>query len=254
MRKHVLELIDEIVKKMGSDYSLKSFENVAEQLTERLKKQVNAKYLWYTLYKGTSRSKIREANLNLFAKFLEYPNFRAFVDRKNDTLDPILNSVQGEYYCYVRMNREQTQILRSPVRISVTNGDVSYLLKGERLEYKGTVLKTEGCLFVLMRSTDGNKSFYHVYRIGNMTRPGVLQGIFSGVSTNFTPIGGRAVLIRTDQPFESLRTGKLDIKTLHDSELLVERRMAEYFENKSENNITIKTPSSFDTNDLGECS
>ena len=101
-----------------------------------------------------------------------------------------------------------------------------------------------------MTSADGTKSFYHVYRIGKMPSPAVLQGIFCGVSTDLNPIGGRAVLIRKKETFESLTKKKTNLQALLKSKHSIERRIAKYFKNRHENTITIKKPYTFGPDDL----
>jgi hypothetical protein len=210
---------------------------------------VNPKYLKYDLYAGKNNNP-REAKLDQIALAIGKTSYRSFVEILEAEQDPVLQSMAGEYYCYVRMNLTAGKVLRSPVKISTAKGQLSYLLKGGRLNYSGDLKKVEGCLFVLMRSGDGTKSFYHIYRIGTMPKPKVLQGIFSGVSTDFNPIGGRALLFRTRESFESLRAKKIDLQTLKKSKRPEERRIAEYFANKQENNITIKRPYTFSAEDL----
>ncbi|HZY78364.1 MAG TPA: hypothetical protein VFE50_02490 [Cyclobacteriaceae bacterium] len=240
----ILKLLDALkTEHKGADFSMKGFEMMAEEL-----EGINGKYL-YELYRGTSKHP-HEEKLNTIAKAIRYSSFREFVESQKLGEDPVLKSIEGEYYCYIRMHLEEGKVLRSPVRIFPNKGRMSYFLKGGRLEYTGEVTIANGCLFVLMRSNDGTKSFYHVYRIGSMESPEVLQGIFSGISSDSNPIGGRAVLVRKNESFDSLTKTKMDLQSLSESILDVEKRIAGYFRNKSENNITIKAPYTFGPEDL----
>lgn len=240
---YIKTLIETLAEKTGTDLSWKGFEKMAEAISDKF----DAKYLKYTLYEGKSVSKPRTANLDIIAKAAGYKNYRTFCDGLKS--DPILGSMIGEYYSYVRMNKEKGKILRSPVVISMKDGQVHYFQKGGRLNYSGEIVKREGCLFILMRSEEG-KSFYHVYRIGKRSAPEVLQGIFSGVTTDFEPIGGRAVLWRSTEPFNSLKIGKLDIADMQKSKQKDQKLLAAYFQRKETNNLSIKSAYTFGPEDL----
>lgn len=245
----LIETLVDATRKDGGDLTTEGYKVMAELLTERTKIPFNEKYLKYTLYDGGfGKRGPHLTRLDAIAKFVGHRNYRAFLESLN--LDSGLQSLIGEYYCFVRMNQEKGELLRSPVKIFPKDGRISYYLKGSRLHYEGELKKSEGCLFVLMKSIKGDKSFYHVYRIGAMDKPEVLQGIFSGVSTNFNPIGGRAVLVRANESFENLKIGRLDVKTLRRSKQVIEQNLALYFEKMEENNLSISTPSTFDRRDL----
>jgi hypothetical protein len=239
-------LIEKVKEKTGAkDYSMKGFEDMSLALDEAGYK-FDAKYLRYNLYKGGKS--IRLSKLDSLAEYLGYKNYNSFVDSLS--IDPILQSMEGHYYCYVRMNQAKGEVLRSPVKISIKNGQVLYHQKGGRLEYQGEMKKHGGCLFVLMRSIDGTKSFYHIYKIGMRPAPIVLQGIFSGVSSAFEPIGGRAILWRSDKSFDSLKTGKLEIRTMQKSKQKAEQQLAAYFQYRESNNLSIKSAYTFGSGDL----
>jgi hypothetical protein len=244
---YLRNLIERAADEARTDLSWKGFKEMAFAIAEKTKAKLDAAYLKYTLYEGKSKSKPNKTKLDVIAQYVGYKNYRAFCESLD--ADPILQSMVGQYYCYVRMNKEQGKILRSPVEISAKDGQIHYHLKGGRLSYSGEITKREGCLFVLMKSPEG-KSFYHVYRIGARPFPEVLQGIFSGVSTDFEPIGGRAILWRSNKPFDSMKTGKLDITVMQKSKQKNEKLLATYFQRKDSNNLSIKSVYTFGPEDL----
>ena len=74
-------------------------------------------------------------------------NFKTFVERSN-LIDPVLESLAGDYYCYIRMQLEEGKVLRSPVKILTNGGGMSYHLQGGRLDYSWRYKKS-GRLFIL---------------------------------------------------------------------------------------------------------
>jgi hypothetical protein len=243
---HLQELIVKLKEKTGArDFSVRGFEEMALALNEE-GYTFDDEWLRKKLYEGKFDT-LRPSKLDELAAYLGHKNYPAFVESLK--IDPVLQSMVGSYYSYIRMNHEEANLLRSPVRITWSDGHISYHQQGERLEFKGQLQSHGGCLFVLMQSEEG-KSFYHVYRIGGRKAPEVLQGIFSGVSTDFKPIGGRAVLLRTNEPFETLKTGVLDIKKMLKSKREDDLTLAKYFEHREENNLSIKHSANFNLRDL----
>lgn len=248
---YVKNLIEKFAEKVGVGTTWKGFEQMSLELFEQTQEKITPRYLKYTLYDGKRlpNTKTRVSNLDIIAKFVAGTNYRTFCENIDSKVDSVLKSIVGNYYCFVRMNHEEANLLRSPVKITLSNGHVYYHQKGGRLQFTGEIQKHEGCLFVLMQSDEG-KSFYHVYRIGKRTSPEVLQGVFSGVSTDFKPIGGRAVLLRANKPFESLKTGILDIRKMLKSKREEDVALARYFQHREENNLSIKPSPNFNLRDL----
>lgn len=248
---YIRNLIEKLAEKVGTDLSWKGFKQMCLAIQQKEQATITPRYLKYTLYEGKHlpNTMKRVSNLDIIARYVSGTNFRVFCENLDSKVDNVLKSMVGNYYSYVRMNHEEGNLLRSPVKITFDNGHVYYHQKGGRLQFNGEIQKHEGCLFVLMESNEG-KSFYHVYRIGKRTSPEVLQGVFSGVSTDFKPIGGRAVLLKSNKPFESLKTGVLDIKKMLKSKREVDLALARYFEHREENNLSIKPSSTFNLHDL----
>lgn len=187
-------------------------------------------------------------------KFLGFNELKEFIQAEKNPIPAQLIKCAGSYYSYVRRSFENGNgtLFRSPVRILEKDRRMIMELKGKRLNYSGSISLRQGCLFIPLESKDG-KSFYHVYKIGTSECPEILQGIFSGVSNVFEPIGGRAVLVRVSEEFKKLSNAELEISAMHRSEKLLERRLAEYFSGYSENNLAIKRAYAFDERDLGAC-
>lgn len=194
---------------------------------------------------------LRDAQLNSLARYLGYKNMQALITALETPADEQLQSLAGSYYIYVRQNSVRGLIFQSPVEITSAGGRFTLRLKGPLWTYEGDLHIRHGCLFVLLISPE-SKSFYHIYKIGTRRSPNVIQGIFSGVSTAFDPIGGRAVLFKTDQPFSTLSNRAYTPEELETSPLSAHQKLARYFREYSKNNLSINKVISFEMEDLEE--
>lgn len=202
-----------------------------------------------TKKKDTEFVGLRAFQLNQIAKFLGYKSFQELESSLNNSLAPQLASFEGAYYCYVRANHSEGWIFRSPVRIVIKEKKLVFELKGPAINYKGESSSRGGCLFILMTSAEG-KAFHHVYKIGERHRPYVLQGVFSGVSTAFDPIGGRTVLVRQENTFDTLTNRRSKISVMKKSKSEEDRAVASYLSEYNKNNLSIAKSASFGIEDL----
>ncbi|HTF17867.1 MAG TPA: hypothetical protein VK658_07330 [Chryseolinea sp.] len=196
----------------------------------------------------TAIVRLNEFSLNAIAEYLNYDSFRNF-ELSLHYITPQIQSLMGSYYCYVRANLPDATVLRSPVQIFELNGKPWFELRGPKIQYKGEVSLKEGCLFVLMTSKAG-KVFHHVYKIGTRHEPNVLQGVFSGVSTAFDPIGGRAVLIRENEGGAKLRNAMISVSDLRKSKNRDEHVLGKYFAKYENNNVAPAKSATFGIQDL----
>jgi hypothetical protein len=191
---------------------------------------------------------LRDAQLNSVARFIGFKNIRDFIAAPNTPQDEQLRSMAGDYLAFVRQNSGQGLIFQSPVEILELKGKYLMRLKGPSWMYEGELEVKHGCLFVLLAAPQ-NKSFYHIYKIGTSRSPKVIQGIFSGVSTAFDPIGGRVVLLKTNEK-SALQNKAVLITELSKSPVKENKKLAAYFKEYSENNLSIKKVISFGLEDL----
>lgn len=194
---------------------------------------------------------LRDAQLNSVARFLGYRAVPALITALEAPIDDQLLSLVGDYYIYVRQNSSKGLVFQSPVEIRESEGKFILRLKGPSWTYEGDLSIKHGCLFVLLASPE-HKSFYHIYKIGTRREPRVIQGIFSGVSTAFDPIGGRAVLIKVKAPFSTLNNQAFTVEQLSSSENNDQKTLAGYFRDYSQNNLSINKVVGFEIEDLEE--
>lgn len=247
---HLQRLLQALSQKTRLELSVKDLQTISDEVGYR-----NSNYLYKKIYIPIQKKRRNEtiglhtSLLDKAAQYLKYKDFRDFTEHANQG-DPQVMSLIGNYYCYVRRNSKEGYILQSPVKIEQRkDGKIEFLLQGPAYTFKGEVHSKHGCIFVLMHA-DGGKLFHHIYKIGERHRPFVLQGVFSGVSTAFDPIGGRTVLVRMEEPYVSLKNASLSVSALRKSKSPVEKRLALYFRDYANNNIAPNRSSTFGVDDL----
>lgn len=250
--KYLRRLLDELVSKHNETYEKKSFEVIGEGI-----KGVGDQYIYKKIAQPISTKRpedqigLRDSKLIALIKHLGYESLKGFISEVDNPYSSQLQSCIANYYTYLRKNTEEGYLLRSPVRIFKKDYKILMELRGQRLNYLGEMKLQNGYLTVLLQNKNG-KQFYHGYKLGTMEAPPVLQGIFSGVTSTFDPIGGRVVLIRMDdEKFESLKVGELSISKMKKSKNAHEKTLAKYLEKKADNNINIHKTTSFTFGDLG---
>jgi hypothetical protein len=252
---HIERLLETLSRKTGQSRDHHGFGIMSDMID---RPEISRRYLYDNLSRGvsdaTSRKKgtinLQIHKLDIIAQFLGFENFKRFVSGVEQPLSPVLKSMVGRYYSYVRRNAKNGVIYRSPVKISEADERIMYTLRGPLWDYTGEISLSNGCLFVLLES-QSEKSFYHVYKIGKREQPIVLQGIFSGVSTAFDPIGGRVVLIRDEAiAFDKMTNHEFSLDSLRKSEVAFEQKLFTYFSNYGDNNLRIKNVVSYELDDL----
>jgi len=254
------KVLSMLTQKAGQPLDRRGLQNTADIIKglDKKFKDLSGDYLYRNILRGIQTAEkedketviLRDLPLDILAKYLGHQNMPDLLNKIAPAIDPLLLTCEGVYYCYLRRNSEDAYILRSPVKIETQQGMMTFSLRGPARKYNGSVAFGNGCLYVLMMHEDG-KQFHHIYQLGQHKKPQVLQGIFSGVSTIFAPIGGRTVLIRSDKEYDALENKEIEIATLKTSNDLQDRRLAEYFEYYHENNLNIKRVNTFRIDDLG---
>lgn len=248
--KHLKQMLNLLSKKTGHPLSPQGLYNIADDI------KITRNYLYSKIYleiqdkKKKKQLGLRDSILNDVAVFLGFVSYEKFVESLEQVKDLQLVSLVGTYYSYVRRIAPPPMVFRSPVRIwEEKDGKVMYELRGPSNVFKGEIKNRSGCLFVLMESEEG-KAFQHVYKIGGRKVPLVLQGTFSGVSTAFDPIGGRTVLIKSDKSYDALTNQSMLIDDLKKSKQQDEQKLAVYFRDYENNNVSPNRAATFGLDDL----
>jgi hypothetical protein len=247
---HLNILLDTALKKSGVGRSGKGFEKLAEDIGNGIKESYLQKKIYHEIKDAPKDHNVplREEYLDIIAGYIGFVSYRTFVESLSAPPNPVLATCVGNYYSFIRMNnRKTTVILRSPARIFKGTNGFEIELKGKENIFRGEITLRDSCLFATLHSPIG-KTIHHIYKVGANKSPKVLQGIFCAVTSMFDPIGGRVVLMRTNQDFEEMSIGEIteatstknkDIKTLF-----------EYLKNFSENNLSISPATSCTIRDL----
>jgi hypothetical protein len=255
--RHIERMLEMLLAKTKQPNSYKGFKEITAQVRERQNESMGDNYVYENLFRkkesakeeGSELISVQIGKLDAFSRFLDFRNYQAFCEAADKPLSKTLKELSGSYYSYVRRNDNMGILLRSPVRITEESGEVTMELKGGASNFKGRVELEHGCLFVLLKSGKG-KMIHHVYKIGNREKPQVLQGIFSGVSTAFDPIGGRVVLVRREEEYEQLRTQELRISELKKDKTIESKALAAFFATYESNNLSVGKIATFSLDDL----
>lgn len=251
---HLKKMLDALQKKTGYSSGKDLVEIAAKLGLENHQYIYKYIHLEVNKHEPNDMMTVREALFRKILLYIGFKDYNAFKQSLEQSINAQLLSCEGSYYSYVRRNSEEIGILfRSPVKMWVERNELKFELHGPSTIFSGTVRLRHDCMFILMEAPDGGKAFHHIYKLGTRKRPNVLQGIFSGVSTAFHPIGGRTVLIRHEQPYEKLKNAELEINKIKKSKILEERRLAYYFEKYFNNNVKSDISSTFGLGDLGNC-
>jgi hypothetical protein len=254
---HIDQLLAALSRKTNRPQDTKGFDEISDLMDDI---EISGRYLYRYLYlrveaarkKNIKIISCKPLKLDKLANFLTPGiTFLEWCSRADRPLNNELVSCIGNYYCYVRRNAEEGTLMRSPVQIFERDNGVHFKLRGPRWTYEGGAHLKNGCLFILMHAS-GGKEIHHVYKLGKREKPLVLQGVFSGVSTVFEPIGGRTVLIRTEEDFTKLKNLELSIADMKRSQDKEQRRLAEYFLSYTSNNLKINPVTTFTLDDLGK--
>ncbi|MEO1052174.1 MAG: hypothetical protein AAFX87_16195 [Bacteroidota bacterium] len=253
----IFEMLSE---KTGQPLDGAGFEKISEAINPRVagdlgKREIDKRYLQEKMFKrslkakekGVSFIRIQANKIDPIVQFLGFNNYLSFQNAQERPADRQLKSLIGTYFSYLRMNQKEGAIFRSPVEIYEMGTKVMLKLVGPERIYKGELSIENGCLFFVIKG-DGGKQFHHVYRIGIADRPKVMQGVFSGVSSSFEPIGGRVVLIRDDRELKYMQN--LKISLTEPSEEFND--LIHYFKDYSKNNLRINRVITLDVEDLRE--
>lgn len=252
---HLDRIVEMLSEKTGQPLDLIGFGVMSERIGAE---KISKKYLYETLHLNKEKArkkKLKKLNLHItkldtIAKFLGFDNIRDLIEEIEQPVNNILLECVGNYYNYVRRNTKDTVIFRSPVSIYRDKTKIYFRLRGPASTYTGQLHYREGCLSVVMQADNG-KMIHHVYRVGKAIKPKVIQGIFSGVSTTFDPIGGRTVLVRVDEKPEALKNRALTARDLKTSTIKHEKKLLPYFSRHETNNLSISSVGkTFTTDDL----
>lgn len=258
--KYLRILLEQLAKKTGQTMDTTGFTYMGELIEEKEKEKskpervsISGRYLQENilnrLQKGEKEINVRPSKANAIAQYLGYANFNDFVSSIESPLPKTLKSCAGNWYSYVRANSGSPEILQAPVRMWVEKNKLRIVLLGRERKFEGEVIERKGNVFAYLESGE-HKALSIVLKVGISINPQVLQGVFSGISSNGDPICGREIFVRqTEKDFEKLHWKKILMEDVLQTRE-IDRRIIDYFMDQRENCIKINQVSSFDLNDL----
>lgn len=247
--KYLNHLISLLISKYDASGDRKGLEEIGETIG------ITREYLYKKVVNPISKLKggdsigLRDSIVKTLLGDVGFLSIGEFIRSIDYPVAGQVKSLIGSYYSYVRRNTKDGVLLRSPVRIYEKERRVFMELKGERWHYHGELILQKGIVSILLSNSEG-KCFHHIYKVGSIENPKVVQGIFSGVTSAFDPIGGRVVLERRAEAFTDLRTSALDVDRLKNSRIRNDKILANYFGKYTDNNLSIGRTTTFEFADL----
>lgn len=142
---------------------------------------------------------IRKGNLESMIQYLTDGalNYHEYINREEVSLSPVLESLEDYWYSYVRCNSGLPLIYKSPVRIYKKSDNMVINLRGGSGKiFSGEIDLVSQNVIALIKREDRSKNINLVFRVGNAVKPDLLQGVYSGISSNGDPICGKELLVR----------------------------------------------------------
>lgn len=259
-------LLSKAVQKTGKSFNHADFAEMTAEINAAVfeKKQngvtIGEKYIYDNIYrKFKGIDTLDELSLNQkyidtiarYAGFKNFKNFDDFLSSKIGTKDKVIIRCGGVWKSYVRTNSGRAELLVAPMRIFQEGGKTLIQMKGEKnIIYESDLTLKGGCLRCLLDAREEDvRQIYMVMRLGVSVKPGVLLGIFCGMSNGGMPIGGREVWIRMEEgvSFEELSHEVIDMEKERGK---LDEYILYYFKDRYKNCWKSTLPSSFDIRDL----
>jgi hypothetical protein len=261
-RTDIEKLLNKIAEETLLDLAHTNFTAIKERLDERYRELYPSKkpvaysdeYLYRKLYLPAQKPNRQTVSanvaiINAIAQSIGYDSFNHFTRVVDSDDNPVLKNCKGQWYSYVRCNSGQPYILRAPVLIYSEKKIMRMKLQGGVRTFIGNVVADGTCIYCMLKSSEV-KNIHMVLKTGLSTRPNVIQGVFSGLSTAGDPIAGREVLVRQEKKFEELSHKRIAIAEMLKSGEHEDRVLARYFDRKESNILKAGTSSTFELGDL----
>lgn len=253
--KYIRALLEELSERTKESFDNKGFSIMSDAVSKG-NISVSDRYLREQLFDRliqAEQNKEEELEIqlekpDLIAAFLGYGNYRKFTKAVDSPIPSSLLSLEGNWYSYVRSNSGNDEILRAPLRIEKIENWMRVVMSGMERSFEGELLERGGNAMTMMDSKEG-KSFCLVLKLGLNKKPGVLQGVFAGISSGGDPICGREVLVRQEVEFNDLTWQRISLKSA-DKDKSTDRRIISFFQDYKRNCIKVTNVSHFDMNDL----
>lgn len=259
---HILLLLGQAAEQAGSSLEYAQLGRLSESINEQARlpeePEITRRYLYEKLLvrcrkaitEQASVVGLADAYVNRIVKYLGYRNFDHFTTLQQRPADAQLEQCIGAWYSYVRENSGLPHILRAPVRIWNEENQYYMELRGPHRTFTGLIHRRGACIFAKL-SYEPDKELHLVFKIGNAQSPELLQGVFSGMSTNGDPIAGREILVRqSEQIPEALSPRKFNISQPDWDAVELDARIVRYFEDFGRNYVKVTGVSTFTLDDL----
>lgn len=255
----ILALLEKVAVDTGRTLgyvALKDIHADMENADPQGKVPFNEEYLYKQIYQKAQKEKpdetvgLNPGKVEYIARFAGFTNFNHFAEYLKQPLPTFLDNCEGNWYSYVRCNSGQPYLLKSPVRIARIDTGLIIELQGKARRFKGKIKYEGQCMYCLLESGE-DKNLHLVFKFGSSRDPQVLQGVFSGMSSDGDPIAGREVLVRENElRLRDMKNERLPIHDFLKSKDPGKRALGTYFREKENNTLKIQRSSTFSFDDL----
>lgn len=252
----LLEKVAALSERTLSYVSLKEIHADMEHADPSGNVPFNEEYLYKQIYQKVQKKKpdetigLNSSKVDYIARFAKFSGFRHFTEYLKQPMPAFLDHCEGNWFSYVRCNSGQPYLLKSPVRILRIDTGLVMELQGKARMFRGKIKYEGQCMYCLLESGE-DKNLHLVFKFGSSRDPQVLQGVFSGMSSDGDPIAGREVLVRENElRLRDMKNERLPIRDFLKSKDPGKRALGTYFREKENNTLKIQRSSTFSFDDL----
>ncbi|MCI4667315.1 MAG: hypothetical protein MRZ79_04075 [Bacteroidia bacterium] len=198
---------------------------------------------------GKKQIGCRETYIDLICQYLGYKNFREFSANQGKIEDEILENCIGTWYSISRANSIKPLMLLAPVKIFKEGKNYKILMQGGVNKFEGLVERVKEVIYCSL-SSESEKRFNFIMRIGYARNPKLLKGVFNGISSGGDPIAGRELLMRFQKDFQEMKPMELSLEGHDDWPDWLDRRLFDYFQDFNKNCLKASRSARFNLDDL----
>ncbi|MEM6631657.1 MAG: hypothetical protein AAF694_18415 [Bacteroidota bacterium] len=257
---HLQALLRAATQKANTNLSRAGMGILSEKINSQIRGiEITQRYLDETVRRGIVKAlnanqkflQLEAAYIHAITQYLGYIDLDDFLKKSSSQAPQQLVACIGSWYNYVRESSGRDVILRSPVKIYPKRNEIFMEMKGYHRTFEAKVTMRSGCISCLLEDQQKEKELHLVYRIGIALYPQVLQGVFSGISTNELPIAGREILIRQEGiPYQDLSPEKIVLSQKELDMTDLESSVINQLKDFNSNYLIVSSSMSFDLGDL----
>ncbi|MEL6674550.1 MAG: hypothetical protein AAFR61_20235 [Bacteroidota bacterium] len=256
--KEMKAIIEAAAHQAGLGFGGKDFDELSSLINAAVGRDILGDRYLYAFYKKCELALkqdqkevgLNENYLNAVLKYLGFLNLKAYRQKAAEQQgDPRLAGLKGNWYSIVRQNSGLPYLLVAPVHIWQEGATFWIKLVGPSAQYVAKLARKENAIFTTFLN-DQYKVINLIFHIGGATRPQLLMGVFSGLSTSGDTIAGRELLLRTDHDEAAMNHLRIPLEDPEQWPDWLDGRIFGYFEDHYKNCLKGSRGPTFSLDDL----